>query len=171
MVLVVRVHNHATAVPDWSLVQGTGEREECHCGLLDFWKVFDRVWHPGLLYQLSTLGVSEWSIKWLTSYLSECQFFFRVGSTMSEYKTISCGVSQGSHLGPVLFLVFINNIPSTVSIPTAWLKFMLMTLPYTMSTANSLHVQHIQLYRRRSIAPRSGLNLSMANLVMQRQGS
>ena len=40
---------------------------------------------------------------------------------------------------------------------------MLMTLPCTMSTANSLHVQHIQLYRRRSNAPKSGLNFGMAN--------
>ena len=81
-------------------------------------KAFDRVWHPGLLYQLSTLGISEWSVKWLTSYLSERQISVRVGSTMSEYKTISCGVPQGSHLGPVLFIVFINNLPSTVRIPT-----------------------------------------------------
>ena len=36
---------------------------------LDFRKAFDRVWHPGLLYQLSTLGISEWSVKWLTSYI------------------------------------------------------------------------------------------------------
>ena len=85
---------------------------------LDFRKAFDRVWHPGLLYQLSTLGISEWSVKWLTSYLSERQISVRVGSTKSEYKTISCGVPQGSHLGPVLFIVFINNLPSTVSIPT-----------------------------------------------------
>ena len=134
---------------------------------LDFRKAFDRVWHPGLLYQLSTL-ISEWSAKWLTSYLSERQSSVRVGSTMSEYKTITCGVPQGSHHGPVLFIVFINNLPSTVSIPT---EIMLMTLPCTMSTANSLHVQHIQLYRRRSIAPKSGLNLGMANLVMQRRGS
>ena len=85
---------------------------------LDFRKAFDRVWHPGLLYQLSTLGVSEWSVKWLTSYLSERQISVRVGSTMSEYKTTSCAVPQGSHLGPVLLIVFINNLPSTVSIPT-----------------------------------------------------
>ena len=51
------------------------------------------------------------------------------------------------------------------------LKSMPMTPPCTMSTANSRHAQHIQLYRRRSISPESGLNLGMANSVMQRRGS
>ena len=102
-----------------SLVQGTGERgKNVTAVFLDFRKAFDRVCHPGLLYQLSTLGVSEWSVKCLTSYLSERQISVRVGSTMSEYKTISWGVPQGSHLGPVLFIVFINNLPSTVSTST-----------------------------------------------------
>ena len=103
-------------------------------------------------------------VKWLTSYLSERQISIRVGSTMSEYKTISCGVPRGSHLGPV----FLSYLSTTFLLLLAFpLKFMLMALPCTMSTANSLYVQHIQLHRGRSIAPKSGLNLDMANLVMQ----
>ena len=94
------------------------EREECHCGFL---RLPEGFW-PCLTSRPTVptvhLRVSEWSIKWLTSYLSERQISVRVGSTMSEYKTISCGVPQGSHLGPILFTVFINNFPSTVNIPT-----------------------------------------------------
>ena len=145
----------------------TGLGKNVTAVFLDIRNAFDSVWHPGLLYQLSTLVISEWSAKWLTSYLSERQISVHVGSTMSECKTISCGVRQGSQLGPVLFIVFINNPHPLWAFP---LKFLLMTLPCTMSTANSVHVQHIQLYRRRLIALKSGVNLGMAKSVMQRRG-
>ena len=85
---------------------------------LDFQKAFDRVWHPGLLYQLSTLGISEWSVKWLTSYLSERQIFcsrrfYYVG--VQDY-LLWCPARPASW--SCSFIIFINNLPSTVSIPT-----------------------------------------------------
>ena len=80
--------------------------EDVTAVFLDFRKASDRVWHPGLLYQLVILGLSERSNKWLTSYLSERQISVCVGSTMTEYKW--CPRRQGSHFGPVLFIVFIS---------------------------------------------------------------
>ena len=85
---------------------------------LDFQKAFDKVWHHGLLHQLATLGISGWSLKWLSSYLTDRQVAVRIRSTLSENKSISCGVPQGSHLGPVLFIVFINSLTDKTAIPT-----------------------------------------------------
>ena len=61
---------------------------------LDFQKAFDRVWHHGLLHQLTALCISPRSLTWLTSYLSDRSITVRVGSTCSEHKSISSGVPQ-----------------------------------------------------------------------------
>ncbi len=85
---------------------------------MDFMKAFDRVWHRGLLHKLATLGVLPESLGWLRSYLRDRQLSVRVGTVLSEPHSINAGVPQGSHLGPVLFLVFANDLPDAVGLPT-----------------------------------------------------
>ena len=75
-----------------------------------------RVWHTGLLHKLSLLGLNTSSIDWLNNYLSDRVLHVRVGSALSQTFPLLAGVAQGSHLGPVLFLAFINNLPATVPI-------------------------------------------------------
>ena len=85
---------------------------------MDFKKAFDRVWHTGLLHKLAKIGVAPPSLSWISDFLTKRTISVRVGSTLSPQHTISAGVPQGSHLGPVLFLVFINDLPSHVHLPT-----------------------------------------------------
>ena len=85
---------------------------------MDFNKAFDRVWHPGLLLKLGNCGLQPNALRWLSDYLSDRKLVVRVDSTLSSPQLITAGVPQGSHLGPILFTVFINDLPSAVRVPT-----------------------------------------------------
>jgi exonuclease III len=79
---------------------------------LDLTKCFDTVDHNILLTKLSSYGFNSSALNWLKAYLTNRKQKVRLNSTLSESKTINIGVPQGSILGPILFLIFINDIPS-----------------------------------------------------------
>ena len=81
---------------------------------LDFQKAFDKVWHKGLLFKLACCGVSPDALSWFESYLFDRAITVRVEGIYSKSHPISTGVPQGSHLGPILFAVFINDLTSAV---------------------------------------------------------
>ena len=81
----------------------------------DFQKAFDKVEHKGLLFKLACCGVSHDALSWFESYLLNRAITARVESTYSSTPhPISTGIPQGSHLGPILFAVFINGLTSAV---------------------------------------------------------
>ena len=76
----------------------------------DISKAFDRVWHQGLIHKLQDKGCCDELLNWFSSYLSNRRQRVVIKGQTSEWTYVLAGVPQGSILGPLLFLIYINDI-------------------------------------------------------------
>ena len=81
---------------------------------IDFAKAFDTVPHKRLIYKLEAYGITGPLLQWISSFLRDRLQKVVLGDFESVWKAIWSGVPQGSVLGPLLFLIYLNDISDTI---------------------------------------------------------
>ena len=104
-------------------------------------KAFDTLDHTILSNKLRYYGITDISLKWFLSYLAQRSQYVEVNGTQSSKRVIRTGVPQGSILGPLLFLIYINDIPSA----TEYLTFILYADDTTSFSTMAYFFQHCQM--------------------------
>ena len=103
---------HALLKAQQVLLDSLSRRQVSLLLLIDFSKAFDMVEHSILLKKLEHYGIRGTALEWITSYLKNRTQFVSIDGTDSKTRDMKYGVPQGSILGPLLFIIYINDIPN-----------------------------------------------------------
>ena len=91
------------------VVEALQTRHQVQAVALDIQSAYDTVWHAGLLTKMKDMGIDEYLIWWIRSFLHRRQGILEVGMARQEVH-LDCGVPQGSPLSCTLFLIYLNDL-------------------------------------------------------------
>ncbi len=113
-----------------NIYKGLDHSKDVCLVFLDVSKAFDKVFHRGLLFKLQQMGIGGNLLRWLESYLSNREQIVVINGVKSDPRKINASVPQGSILGPLLFLVYVNDLVNGLE-----------TTPYLFADDTSLFME------------------------------
>ncbi|GFY28523.1 probable RNA-directed DNA polymerase from transposon X-element [Trichonephila clavipes] len=94
-----------------TIKSGLNDKKSTGAVFLDIQKAFDRVWREGLIFKLIKYDFPSPLIKLISSYLADRNFSVRINDTYSSHRPTEAGVAQGTLISPLLFNIYVNDIP------------------------------------------------------------